>query len=113
MASKRFSRVVVRSAKAEQLKAFLRGRELDVGGRPHLTRRGWVVEVYLPEQEAQGLAAEGCEFHVDSTYLDRLHADHVREQARRPSPEALKALLEKREFPAHPRDQQGRLKGHD
>jgi hypothetical protein len=111
--SKRYARVVVRSVDGASMRAFLMQRAFDVGGRPQHVKQGWVVEVYLPEDECEGLAAEGCEFRIDRAYFDRLHQDHQKEQARRPSKQELDALLKSGRFPSCSLDEQGRLKGFE
>lgn len=113
MGGKRYARVVVVAPVADDLKRFLAQRELDLGGRPFQAAKGWCVEFYLPEAECEDLGAPGCEFTIDRSYFDRLHADHLREQARQPTKEQIDELAKKREFPAFPRDAEGRLRRFD
>lgn len=85
----------------------------DMGARPQHTKQGWVAEFYLPEEECDELVAEGCEFRIDRAYFDRLHEEHQKEQARRPSKQELEALLKNGQFPSCSFDEKGRLKGFE
>lgn len=96
---KRYARVVVRAADAKDLGAFLSSRALDVGGRPHKVREGWVTEFYLPADECAELSAKGCEFEVDHSFFERLQQARLNEEKSRLSDEDLKALLKKGLFP--------------
>jgi hypothetical protein len=108
MASARYVRVVVRASKVGDLATFLGNRVLDLGGRPHRAGDVWQAEFYVPEADARGLAAEGCTFHVDETFFDRLQQARRDEQARSLTRAQLEEIVKSGRFPSADRDDPGR-----
>jgi len=67
----------------------------------------WQAEFYLPATEAEELSANGCSFHLDETFFERLAAARRAEAARSLTRDELERIVKSGRFPSRERDDPG------